>query len=433
MSSRVAFAYRAAALTLAWSVAAFHSVGCPSEEPEPPVDPDPGEMPEPIEISRGVMMTPGGKLPYRNYWVWNPEADEGDGEWQEQQFIVTPITLPNAGLAGGAQAAATSTGGGAPNGQGMALPNAVLFAGGIGPRPNFNFASPQAYFYDFAANEWTGLTMASPRTGHTLTTLLDGRVLIVGGWDGSFVPNASGGNDSPTVAACELFDPLGKSMKPAASLIAGRTNHAAARLADGRVLVTGGVTSTYDRLVSTEIYDPASDAFSTSGVMSQPRSSHLAVTLDDGRVLVCGANALKTAEVFDPATATFSSIGEMTSFHGFGATATKLQSGKVLILGGLGDDRGVEPTAAAELFDPATNTFTAVAPMSRPRSTHVAVLLDDGTVLVAGGNTVIHEGSNVSFEPTAACELFNATTNTFSPLPDSPTSSADGAGVFLKR
>lgn len=69
-----------------------------------------------------------------------------------------------------------------------------------------------------------------------------------------------------------------------------------------------------------------------------------------------------------------------------GHTATLLANGKVLIVGGQRPN-GATTTylATTELFDPATNTFAAAAPMAAARSLHVAVLLSSGDVLVAGG------------------------------------------------
>src|SRR5438552_11396265 len=62
-------------------------------------------------------------------------------------------------------------------------------------------------------------------------------------------------------------------------------------------------------------------------------------------------------------------------------TATLLNSGKVLIAGG--DDAGT-----AEIFDPATETFSsALLAMAAPRIGHSATLFSDDSVLLAGGNT----------------------------------------------
>ena len=64
-----------------------------------------------------------------------------------------------------------------------------------------------------------------------------------------------------------------------------------------------------------------------------------------------------------------------------------LDDGRVLVVGGcIGS--GI-CSNRAELFDPATNTWTEAAPLSIDRSAHAAVLLDDGNVLIAGGGSII--------------------------------------------
>jgi len=73
-----------------------------------------------------------------------------------------------------------------------------------------------------------------------------------------------------------------------------------------------------------------------------------------------------------------------------GHTATLLKDGKVLVAGGAGPDG--QEMSAAELYDPATGTWTATDPMTRGRRNHTATLLGDGTVLVTGGVTPVVEG-----------------------------------------
>src|SRR5436190_23571104 len=87
--------------------------------------------------------------------------------------------------------------------------------------------------------------MALPRKGHTATVLADGRVLIVGGQDGSGV-----------LSAAEIYDPVTQSFQLAGSLAAARYGHTATLLADGRVLIAGGADAT-GPLSSAEIFDPA--------------------------------------------------------------------------------------------------------------------------------------------------------------------------------
>jgi uncharacterized repeat protein (TIGR01451 family) len=84
-------------------------------------------------------------------------------------------------------------------------------------------------------------------------------------------------------------------------------------------------------------------------------------------------------------------------------TATLLPDGRVLIAGG-STGWGGSPLASAEIYDPATKTFTLTGNMRVARSEHVAALLADGTVLVAGGYT---SGSFVS------AEIFNPANGTF--------------------
>jgi len=384
-----------------------------------------------VLLKSGTALIRGGKVPFQTWDMWIRDVTSTGGHYETKTF--SPILGRNDGLAGGVKGAATSTGGGAPNAQSKFLPNAALFAGGIGKSPDFTFSSPQAYFYDFAKDEWTGLEMNSPRRLHTLTTLLDGSVLVAGGWDGKRVPNTNNGGESePAVSSTELFDPTTQTFRPGGPLLAARRGHAAARLADGRVLFVGGgtgSTETSDDLVRTaEIYDPATDSFSATGSTLVDFDTPLATTLDDGRVLVIGDSTKTNAEAYDPATGIFSPIGNMTAVHGFGATATKLKDGRVLILGGAGAS-AFRPTAIAEVFDPIANTFTAIEPMRIQRANHVAVLQSDGTVLVAGGNNF----ENNEFQETAYADLFDPATNTFSPLPDMPEFSSSGAGVYLER
>ena len=80
------------------------------------------------------------------------------------------------------------------------------------------------------------------------------------------------------------------------------------------------------------------------------------------------------------------------------ATATLLLNGKALITGG--------GNAVAELYDPATGTFTATGSMVADRMWHTATLLPDGTVLIAGG----YPGS-------ASTEIYNPATGSFTPGP----------------
>ena len=70
--------------------------------------------------------------------------------------------------------------------------------------------------------------------------------------------------------------------------------------------------------------------------------------------------------------------------HASDHTATLLPTGKVLVAGGcrvVGSD-----LSSAELYDPATGTWTATGSLGTARQHHTATLLPSGKVLVAGGH-----------------------------------------------
>lgn len=387
-------------------------VGCSVTVIDPATPDNPKER---VTGTRTIIITKGDEKDSDTQTVtvsWNPDEQT----WEE-------IEVPEPGLGKRGQAVTTSSPGGGPTQQAIRLPSLALFTGG--GAGSGTFASTTAMLYDHNTEEWTALSMLQTRVGHTMTTLLDGRILIAGGWDGDV-----GSASHVYLNSAELFDPADQSFKFTGSMVVGREAHAAALLPDGRVLITGGDTEDTMNLGGThaEIYDPATGTFSPTGSMLEPRRSHTATSLDDGRVLIVGSDMTRSAEVFDPGSGTFLPVGSTTGYHGFGATATKLLDGRVLIVGGR--DLNFDPTAIVELFDPASDTFTALTPLRESRSQHTAVLAgDDGTVLICGG------WSGDSFDPTmlASCVLFDPATDTFLDVEDMPQANADGVGVYVER
>jgi hypothetical protein len=166
--------------------------------------------------------------------------------------------------------------------------------------------------------------------------------------------------------------------------------HTATLLPDGTVLVAGGSNAT-GVLDSAELYDPDTGMWSITGSLNVARSIHTATLLQDGKVLVAGGItgsvsrefATNTAELYDPATRTWSLTGNLNvgrDWH----TATLLQDGKVLVAGGASGF--YDPiTNTAELYDPATGIWSTAGALNIKRYLHTATLLQDGKVLVAGG------------------------------------------------
>ncbi|PYY12194.1 MAG: hypothetical protein DMG69_02010 [Acidobacteria bacterium] len=151
--------------------------------------------------------------------------------------------------------------------------------------------------------------------------------------------------------------------------------------------------------------------------MGTARFAHAATLLPNGKVLITGgfasaqvnqqAKSLASSEVYDPATGTFSSGGDMTVARG-GHTATLLQDGTLLVAGGFATiDPSTMVSSSAELYAPSTSVvLTSTKEMNWARAGQTATLLADGRVLLAGGVTA-------SGETLGTTELYDPTTATF--------------------
>src|SRR6478735_67029 len=145
--------------------------------------------------------------------------------------------------------------------------------------------------------------------------------------------------------------------------------------------------------------------------MHDRRADHTATLLPDGRVLIAGGMVengvfLNSAELFDPATGRFAATASMQSRR-VGHSATLLPNGKVLIAVGLAGrifEGGPGNVATTEIYDPATGRFTPGPPMTTPRTGHIAALLSNGKVLVAGGA----DGDEHAL---ASAEIYDSATN----------------------
>jgi len=145
------------------------------------------------------------------------------------------------------------------------------------------------------------------------------------------------------------------------------------------------------------LYDPTIGTFTATGSANRTRTYHTATLLNSGKVLGAGgAYSATTAEVYDPATGTFTYAPANLSTVRYLHTATLLPNGMVLLAGG---DIGSVALSSAELFNPATGTFTLTGSLNAGRYVHTATVLDNGMVLLAGGTS---NGST----PLASAELY---------------------------
>jgi hypothetical protein len=229
-------------------------------------------------------------------------------------------------------------------------------------------------------------SLAEPRSDGQALLLNDGRVLVSGG-DGCQY------SDCNTI---EIYDPAKKAsvvVKPPSGMQGLPVDPTAVKLADGRVLIAGGM---YDQATSTSnatlIFDAASGAFSQGPLMAKPRQGATATLLDDGRVLIAGGDYYDSgygyqnnnAELIDPSHPLSQAILLESQDP---ATSTRLSDGRVLLAGGgpYADGANCETPVAAEVFDPKTERFSPMGPMSTPRTGSAAIRIQDGRVLVFGG------------------------------------------------
>ena len=155
--------------------------------------------------------------------------------------------------------------------------------------------------------------------------------------------------------------------------------------------ITATVTNAFNltatqRFAVTGLPACAGSGWASTGSMASTRHGHTATLLNNGKVLVAGGSSgstpLTTAEVYDPATGTWSPTGSMAVPRGGQHTATLLNNGKVLVAGGRDQSSYL---GTAEVYEPVSGTWSAAASMSVARSYHTATLLNNGKVLVAAG------------------------------------------------
>ncbi|TMA72579.1 MAG: hypothetical protein E6J67_18950 [Deltaproteobacteria bacterium] len=254
--------------------------------------------------------------------------------------------------------------------------------------------STRSQIFDPASEAFTSgpdlLFSAEAQEFTSIAPLRSGGFLLVGTGI-----NGAGGQLHPVIT--QVFDFAAASFSRVGDAATRGTSHRTATpLSDGGVLLSGGFGRTVTGLSDVaERYDANAAQWRTVGSMLHVRVGHTATLLRDGRMLIAGGLTCcqepnpspefwaSTAEIYDPATDAFTATGSMIAGRGLHAAAL-LPDGRVLISGGDGNDPAPFPLGT-EIFDPATGQFSASGDLQAPRDSHSAVSLTDGRVLVIGG------------------------------------------------
>lgn len=240
---------------------------------------------------------------------------------------------------------------------------------------------------------WTATAPSKrPRGESGLSLLEDGQVMVSGGVHipkGHYVMRSS-----------ERYDPMRDVWTDSGSTGTQRRGHTQHTLADGSILVIGGVGGGFARPTKQiDRYDPKSKTWSTLGALQLGRSFHASVVLGTGQLLVAGGQgaeeALKSFERCDVKAGTCRSMMRPSARDR--PTMSILKTGDVLLVGG---QSSRATSADAQLFDPSKGTFTPVGQPQARRNGHTATVLRDGRVLLVGGEKSAAKSSEV-YDPEA--------------------------------
>jgi hypothetical protein len=303
--------------------------------------------------------------------------------------------------------------------------------------------SETAERYDPATDTWTAAeSLNKPRKSFAMVPTADGRALVLGGTN----------DEDQLFSSTKLFDPASGRWSDGPLLDVARADPSAATLADGRVLAgsttimleTSSTTTTemldaaatawsnaapieglsvYSFTALTEgvlavgdgfetesqvmLFDPADESWVPIDSPAFLRQLRL-VALDDGGALAFGYEDLAIGrspsariERFDPATRSWGEAGSM-SMPREAAMITRLADGRVLVAGGATSnemDPGAQALATTEIYDAARDRWSAGPDLLEPRQAGHALLLDDGSVLIHGGDADFNTEGDVPWCP----------------------------------
>jgi N-acetylneuraminic acid mutarotase len=296
----------------------------------------------------------------------------------------------------------------------------VLLAGGrSGVNPDVSLSS--AEIYDPVSGTFqAAASLGTPRHQHSATLLPDGRVLVIGGY------NPSQG----WLGSAEIYDPATDQWSITQPIFAHGVTHTATLLKDGRVLVMAGTiqsgsASPDDRV---EIFDPETDRWQRAALHENTGGNHTATLLPDGRVLIAGGSA--DPAIYNPGSDTWQATSSLTVERCW-AKAALLQDGRVLLIGGILLPQEGTVLNSVEIYDPASSSWQEAAPLAQARFDHTATLLPNRGVLVTGGARLWETSWDDARAILNSVEMYDPASDTWSALPPLQQARAEHTATLL--
>ena len=293
-----------------------------------------------------------------------------------------------------------------------------------------------------ASDNWISAgSLNEPRDSHFAVTLIDGRVLVVGGDSDTtentltaeiFDPDSEswtlvtpspypiesssvstrlrdgrvmfvGSSNAEISSQAVIYDPVADEWSTVSSAIVPRVKPLIETLNDGRVLIAGGLdcpsgigpgrgirflcageaTEGYVELTSSEIYDPETDSWEIVGDLNWASTSHWSsAVLSDGRVIKVGGSPRATiagVEVFDPSDGSWKVAPELPNARG-GAVIVVDSQGRAFAFGGRSGSFSAKPELSTNVYDPESNTWDIAESIGGERCASNAFNLPDGRI-----------------------------------------------------
>lgn len=268
--------------------------------------------------------------------------------------------------------------------------------------------------------------MSKPRSGHVAVSFRAANL--------DFVLFAGGASVNGSDASAELYDVVNNRIIPVAQpMLSDRVGAQGMLLSSGKILIQGGIAGLSAqgianmRPAGAELFDPATQTFARAGLLGIDRFNAALSLTDSGEVVVLGGNSQArvedTLEAYDAASNSWSNVKATLGLAREDLGATALPTGGILLTGGYD---GAALSGAVELYTPRPRAIagnvTQLAPLQLARRGHTATLLDNGNVLVVGGVGVAGVlASAEEYDASAAPGTPSAATPSMPSTPVTPT------------